>query len=98
MNNYFGSNDKKLLERIIGINGINTIVDIAVEEHLELSEVLLKYKRGMYDREHLIEELADCAIMEEQLKAVFGISDEDIAKKVSFKLDRTITRLEHGYK
>jgi NTP pyrophosphatase (non-canonical NTP hydrolase) len=68
---------------------------VAAEELCELATAILKY--GRYDdhdkavselKPKVIDELADVAIMVEQIKAVFEITDFDIRQRAEVKADR----------
>lgn len=66
---------------------------IAIEEMSELTKELCKYFRR-YDRsKEITEEMADAMIMLEQLKELFGNS-EQIDKIIDYKLDRQLKRME----
>lgn len=66
---------------------------IAIEEMSELTKELCKYFRR-YDRsKEITEEMADAMIMLEQLKELFGNS-EQIDKVIDYKLDRQLKRME----
>lgn len=67
---------------------------IAIEEMSELTKELCKYFRR-YDRtREITEEMADAFIMLEQLKELFGNS-EQVDKIIDYKLDRQLRRMEH---
>ena len=65
-----------LYKKIIKKYGIYKQIDIAIEECLELSHELLKYKRGKDNNRNIIEEIVDTEIMIKQLKTFF-INDEN---------------------
>lgn len=66
---------------------------IAIEELSELQKEIAKDLRGKGNKENIIEEIADCIIMIEQLKIMYDISDKEIYDVVEEKLERTIKRL-----
>ena len=76
------SKDQEVLERAIDTFGIDSQVDMAIEEMAELTKALLKYRRccngDIYvdDKDKLfgnvIEEMADVQIMLNQLYIMFG--------------------------
>lgn len=67
----------------------NKVIDKALEELLELSQVLITYKnKSTLDKEHLLDEMADCTIMIEQLRILFYIDVKDISVKLAYKLDK----------
>lgn len=66
---------------------------IAIEEMSELTKELCKYFRR-YDRtKEITEEMADAFIMLEQLKELFGNS-EQVSKVIDYKLNRQLKRME----
>lgn len=69
-----------------GNNGIHLI--IAMEELSELQKEISKELRGKGDKVNVLEELADVQIVIYYVKKILGITDEDIQKAVSVKIDR----------
>lgn len=82
------------LERAIETYGKDMQLTVAVEELSELIKELCKHKRGSENREAIIEELADCYIMMEQIEIIFNIRNAEIACKVIEKTERLEKRLE----
>ena len=68
-------------------------LNVAIEEFSELIKEICKHKRGEDNRDNIIEEIADCSIMMEQLQIIFGIEDDDIIRIYNEKLDRLEERL-----
>lgn len=68
-------------------DGIQMIV--ALEELSEAQKEICKFLRGLGDREHLAEEIADATIMLEQMRYIFGVND-----LVCGKMDEKIRRLD----
>ena len=66
---------------------------VAVEEFSELIKEICKSKRGRDNRNSIIEEIADCYIMLEQLGIIFGIEDTEINQVIDEKLTRLEKRL-----
>lgn len=62
---------------------------VAVEELSECQKEICKFLRGIGDREHLAEEVADATIMLEQVRLIFGLND-----LVCEKMDQKIARLD----
>lgn len=87
-------NREELLHKAISTYGTNSQLDMAVEEMSELTKEICKRKRGKENRAEILEEIADVKIMLEQLKIIFCISDDDIERMVTSKLDRLRIRLE----
>ena len=79
------------LERAIEAYGKDMQLTVAVEEFSELIKEICKYKRGNNNRKNIIEEMADCYIMLEQLAMIFDIPCHAINEVV----DKKITRLEN---
>lgn len=69
-----------------GNDGIHLI--IAMEELAELQKEISKELRGKGDKVNVLEELADVQIVIYYVKKILGISDVDIQKAVSVKIDR----------
>ncbi|MEG0306148.1 MAG: hypothetical protein RR612_11855 [Oscillospiraceae bacterium] len=86
-------NRAELLQKAISTYGTNSQLDMAVEEMSELTKEICKRKKGKENRAEILEEIADVKIMLEQLKIIFCISDDDIERMVTSKLDRLRIRL-----
>lgn len=67
---------------------------IWIEELGELQHEITKSLRGMLNKEHLIEELADVLICLEQLKIQYNISDSQLQEWIDYKYNRNLNRLE----
>ncbi len=78
------------LERAIETYGKDMQLTVAVEEFSELIKEICKNKRGADNRANIIDEMADCCIMLEQLAIIFGISSDEMG----VQLDKKFTRLE----
>ena len=86
---------KTKLNKIIETYGKHSQIAKAVEELIELSEVLVKYlNKGELDRDHLIEEMADVDVMMAQLMIIFGIDTESYQDEIAKKIDRTLERMK----
>ena len=84
----------KILEKAIEHYGKDMQLNVAIEELSELIKEICKSKRGADNREAIIEEMADCEIMFEQLQIIFDISGEEIGDTIIEKLDRLERRIE----
>lgn len=62
---------------------------VAIEELSEAQKELCKFMRGLGNKEHLAEEIADATIMLEQMRYIFDVND-----MVSQKMDEKIRRLD----
>lgn len=78
--------------------GVNSQIDIAIEEMSELTKALLKHRRyGTEDTYKAIrEELADVEICLEQIKLIYLIDDKSLEFIKNFKLDRLKKRMEES--
>ena len=59
-----------------------------MEELSELQKEISKELRGKGDKVNVLEELADVQIVIYYVKKILGISNEDIEKAISVKIDR----------
>lgn len=82
-----------LLETAIKTYGKDMQLNVAIEEFSELIKEICKNKRGRENLDSIIEEMADCYIMLEQLLLIFGIENDEINRVLSAKLDRLAVRL-----
>lgn len=60
----------------------------------ELTKEICKDFRGKGDRKHILEEMADVAIMFEQLRIMYNIKESELAIEVDNKLIKLEKRLE----
>lgn len=81
------------LEKAIKVYGKDMQLNVAIEEFSELIKEICKHKRGEDNRDNILEEMADCYIMLEQLGVIFGIWFEEIEYKKVEKLERLEKRL-----
>lgn len=83
-----------VLERAIKTYGKDMQLTVAVEELSELIKEICKNKRGQDNRKNIIEEMADCYIMLEQLAIIFDIPNHALNEVASQKIARLEKRLE----
>jgi NTP pyrophosphatase (non-canonical NTP hydrolase) len=83
----------KILEKAIETYGKDMQLTVAVEEFSELIKEICKSKRGNANRKNIIEEMADCYIMLEQLAIIFEIPNHAINEVASDKIARLEKRL-----
>lgn len=76
------------LKKAIDTWGKDMQLTVAVEEFSELTKEIYKHKRGADNLPHIIEELADCYIMLEQMKMMFSLDDTVIVGAVKKKIER----------
>ena len=81
------------LEKAIATYGKDMQLTVAVEELSELIKEICKSKRGAENREAIIEEMADCYIMLEQLKIIYRVYDFEIEGAIDAKTLRLEKRL-----
>lgn len=84
------------LERAIETYGKDMQLTVAVEEFSELIKEICKSKRGRDNRENIIEELADCYIMMDQVALIYGIKACEISVVMHEKIARLEKRLVEG--
>ena len=72
------------------------VIVIAIEEMAELSQQLTKGLRGKMNREHLLEEYADCLIVMEWVKKYYDLSDEELKEWLDKKNERNRKKIEEG--
>lgn len=82
-----------VLKEAIETYGAEAQLNVAIEELSELIKEVCKHKRYANNRTAIVEEMADCYIMLEQMKMIFGLSEEDIKNQMSRKVDRLRRRL-----
>ena len=83
----------KILEKAIETYGKDMQLNVAIEELSELIKEICKNKRGSDNRDNIIEEMADCYIMMEQIEIIFGLKYCDIKAVYDEKLARLERRL-----
>lgn len=86
------------LEKAIETYGKDMQLNVAIEELSELIKEICKNKRGSDNRENIIEEMADCYIMLEQLNIIFDIEYSEINRVIEEKLSRLEKRLAESRK
>ena len=91
-----GIDKKKIMTEAIEKYGQTVQKAVAMEEMGELIMEISKNIRGLPNKSHLCEEIADVSIVLDELKIMFGLSDEDIEDEITFKLVRLNNRLKEG--
>ena len=92
--------DKELSKEMIEKYGLDSQLDIAVEEYSEIIKEVIKFKRKKshkesFDISNLKEDLADSLVVAEILFVVLeehGITREDVIKEAKLKQQRTRDR------
>jgi hypothetical protein len=83
-----------ILERAVETYGKDMQLNVAIEEFSELIKEICKHKRGEDNLDNIIEEMADCYIMMEQMEIIFNIIPNKLISTTLKKLDRLEKRLE----
>ena len=81
-------------KQAIELYGENAQKLMAIEEMSELTKEICKDFRGLLDREHLIEEMADVLVTIDQLMLMYEIDDVTIFNACYKKIERLKERLE----
>lgn len=84
---------KSVLALAISTYGKDMQLTVAIEELSELIKEICKHKRGADNTEAIVEEMADCHIMLEQLEMIFGLEGAVIADAIDKKVKRLERRL-----
>ena len=83
-----------ILKKAIETYGKDMQLTVAIEELSELIKEICKNKRGADNRKAIIEEMADCYIMLEQLAIIFEIPNHAINEVSASKIERLEKRLK----
>ena len=81
------------LKKAIDTFGVDMQLNVAVEEFAELTKEICKHKRGSDNVSNIIEEMADCYIMLEQIKMILGLGNSVIEDAMIIKIQRLKNRL-----
>ena len=87
MSNYTYEDRREVYEMGVGELDVDMQITVAIEKMSKVIKELCKIKRGIGDREHLAEKIADATIMLEQLRVIFNI-DSTVCDKMDAKLLR----------
>lgn len=77
----------------VGAFGEEPQLNVAIEELSELQKEICKRRRGMENKEHLAEEIADVEVMLEQMKIMFHIRTAVFGWRAD-KIERLYRRIE----
>ena len=83
-----------IFEQAIEAYGKDIQLNVAVEELSELIKEICKSIRGSDNRDNIIEEMADCYIMLEQLEIIFDLKPAEMLVVIDHKLARLKNRIE----
>lgn len=82
------------IKRIINFYGEEAQKDVAVEEMAELTKELMKERRGVYNKDAILEEIADVTLMLHQLLIIYNFTKEDVNRIIDEKVERQIKRVK----
>lgn len=86
--------DRIVLKNIILHFGAYSQISKAIEELIELSEVLIKdINKAELDKKSLYEEIADVEIMLHQLSIIYNLDEGTLQEEANRKIKRTIQRI-----
>lgn len=91
----YESEMSKVTTKMIEARG-NEMLVIVMEELSELIQATSKLKREKPNLDNLVEEIADTLISIEVLKKIGNLSEEDIKKKLDYKLKRASKKIKEG--
>lgn len=84
---------RDVLKKAIETYGAEAQLVVAIEELSELIKEICKHKRYMDNTAAIIEEMADCYIMFEQMQMIFGLGSTVIKDAMDKKISRLEKRL-----
>ena len=90
------SND--IIRNSISVYGEENQTTVCMEELAELIQAISKEKRGLHDKIHLAEEIADVEICLEMLKIIYEIDENTIESQIRSKQKRQARRNKHRLK
>lgn len=85
---------KNVLQQAIETYGAEAQLNVAIEEFSELIKEICKHKRYADNTDAIIEEMADCYIMLEQMKMIFGLENAIISNEMKRKIKRLKSRID----
>ena len=66
---------------------------IIIEELSELQKVITKDIRNKFNKEDLLEEMADVVIVLHMAKEIYNISENELEKAINEKMERNLKRI-----
>jgi NTP pyrophosphatase (non-canonical NTP hydrolase) len=85
---------RQVLKQAIETYGAEAQLNVAIEEFAELTKEICKHKRYADNTKAIIEEMADCYIMLEQMQMIFGLGSTVINDAMNKKIKRLKCRLD----
>ena len=86
--------DQNIILKSIVYYGKEIQSTVCMEECAELIQAISKAKRGTFDEDNMMEEIADVLICIEMLKQIYNISDCSIKNWIERKQERILKRME----
>lgn len=84
---------QNFIDIVISKYGIEHQVIVAIEELSELQKELCKFIRKSGNLSNIAEEIADVQLMLWQMQTVFDVRQEEVDRRVKYKIDRTINEI-----
>lgn len=84
---------QKFIDIVISKYGTEHQVTVAIEELSELQKELCKFIRKSGNLCNIAEEIADVQLMLWQMQTVFDVRQEEVERRVKYKIDRTISEI-----
>ena len=81
------------IDIVVSKYGTNHQVTVAIEELSELQKELCKFIRKSGNLSNIAEEIADVQLMLWQMQTVFDVRQEEVERRVKYKIDRTINEI-----
>lgn len=81
------------IDIVISKYGTNHQVTVAIEELSELQKELCKFIRKSGNLSNIAEEIADVQLVLWQMQTVFDVRQEEVERRVKYKIDRTISEI-----
>lgn len=86
----------KILREAIEHYGTDVQLTVAIEELSELTKEICKSRRGSKNISELIEEIADCYIILEELQIIYDINSTALMSMIDYKKERLRRRMEES--
>ena len=84
---------QNFIDIVISKYGTEHQVTVAIEELSELQKELCKFIRKSGNLSNIAEEIADVQLMLWQMQTVFDVRQEEVERRVKYKIDRTISEI-----
>ena len=84
---------QNFIDIVISKYGTEHQVTVAIEELSELQKELCKFIRKNGNLFNIAEEIADVQLMLCQMQTVFDVRQEEVERRVKYKIDRTISEI-----